>query len=388
MARKNLLIVTEAALENPDAVPLSPADKARVNGVVRTYQNLTPYLNHRYNVRFLTPFDYPGKEEEPHIAIFKRNTPFSLPQQPSIRLVLPSFKDMHQRMTAIKPGHVHIATEGPLGMKAMLYCRMNHLPVTTAFHTNWQQYVQEDGFNIPNVPKYISGPTTLAVMKAFHMSARGTMAATPELKQDLIKLGLDKKKIHLVSRGVDTKTFRCYADDERPVKDPYVLYVGRLAPGKGVERFCALNTPGFKKVVVGTGPSEDKLKRDFPQAHFAGFAQGVELAKYYSGAKFFILPSDTETFGITVIESLACGTPVIALDRGGHVPILSACSGLGVMLPDLQTAFDLAVRQSRMLLPPEALSLVIHETRSWEREAKNFDKMVRTAARHKSIFTI
>jgi len=88
-----LLIVTEAALEDPYASPLSAADKARVNGVFRTYQNLAPHLAEYYDVRFLTPFDYKGPEKGMLRAIFNRNTPFAAPGQDTIRLVVPSAAD-------------------------------------------------------------------------------------------------------------------------------------------------------------------------------------------------------------------------------------------------------------------------------------------------------
>jgi len=377
-SKPTLLIVTEAALEKPDAQPLSDADKARVNGVFRTYQNLAPHLQDFYDVQFLTPFSYGGKERGWLRALFNRNTPFSLPQQPSIRMVLPSARDIAARMKEMAPQHVHVATEGPLGIRALLYCRRNNIPVTTAFHTNWQQYVIEDGFHVPGVPRRMAGKAAQSLLRVFHGSADATMAATPELREELGGWGLDTGRIHIVSRGIDTSTFKPH-DGEAPVAGDYVLNVGRLAPGKGVEKFCALDTGGLKKVVVGTGPLAEKLKAQYPDVHFAGFVQGAELTRYYSGAKLFVLPSDTETFGMTVMESLACGTPVVALDRGGHQPIVNAHAGLGVMKGDLQAAFNAAITNPGQFMPRAEIASFMHRTRSWGSEAVNFHGMIQSA---------
>lgn len=374
--KQNLLIVTEAALENPYANPLSAADRERVNGVVRTYQNLTPHLESQFHVHFLTPFDYPGEEQNAVKALFKKNTPFSIAAQKSIRLVWPSTDDLDQRMTTIRPDHVHIATEGPLGLKTMLYCKARDIPISTAFHTNWQQYLMEDDADVPLIPREFAAWGAKKLLVKFHQAARATMAATPELKDELSSWGLKAQNIHIVSRGIDTNTFKPHPHSDS--KD-YIVCVGRVAPGKGVERFCALDTGAYKKVVVGEGPLLAKLKTQFPSVEFTGFSQGEKLAHYYSGAKLFVLPSDTETFGMTVIESLACGTPVVALNRGGHQPIINDRGGLGVMDGDLQVAFNEAIADPLQFLHPVEMAAYIKERRSWEREARNFSTMVAAA---------
>ena len=383
MKKTRLLIVTEAALENPQAVPLSAADTARVNGVYRTYENLLPHLKDRYHIDMLTPFDYPGEERRIVKGVIKRNTPFAAPGQATIRLVLPSADDMQARIDAMKPDIVHIATEGPLGHAAMACVRKNNVPVTTAFHTNWQQYVMEKGFHLPLVPKHVTAKGVQKLMTIFHRKAGGIMTATPELQGELEQWGLPRDRMYIVSRGIDPSIFRPYAKEIQSEK--YILFVGRLAPGKGAERFCALDTGGVKKIAVGAGPLEQKLRAQFPDVEFAGFASGEKLARYYAGAEIFVLPSDTETFGMTVLESLACGTPVVALDKGGHRPILNAARGLGVMRSDLQEAFNVAVATREMLLPKERMASFIADTHSWNAEADRFGLMIdRVLMQHNS----
>ncbi len=379
--KKRLLFVSEAALENPSAQSLSPLDQARVNGVYRTYENLTPYLKREFDVSFLTPFAYAGPERSIIRALIQRDTPFATPVQKSIRLVWPSAENIRKRLADLAPDHLHIATEGPLGLMAAKVASRIGLRFTTAFHTNWQQYALESGFGIPMVSRKITAALAQKILVNFHRAASATMAATEDLKEQLVGWGLTDKKIHIVSRGIDPTVFRIYPPVTRPLEKPFILYVGRLAHGKGVEKFCALNTPGLEKVVVGAGPLEDQLRRAFPTVNFQGFAQGEMLGQYYSSARFFVLPSDTETFGMTVIESLACGTPVIALDRGGHQPVLRSSNGLGIMAPDLQTAFERAAADQSQFTPRPQMSAFIHRTRSWEAEAENFRAMTEFSKR-------
>jgi len=338
MQKRKLLIVTEAALENPQANPLSAADRERVNGVYRTYQNLLPHLQDYFDVRFLTPFDYKGKEKGFLTAAFNKNTPFAAPGQKSIRLVFPSAADIQKRLNDIKPNHIHIATEGPLGLKVMKQAKKNKIPVSTAFHTNWQQYVLEDGLHVPLLPRRLTGWAVKSLLVSFHKAAQATMAATEDLKRGLVAWGLKPDSVHVVSRGIDTNIFKIYPDSQSPVQEDYILFVGRLSPGKGAEDFCKLNARGLKKVVIGTGPLEKELRKKYPDVDFRGFVQGQDLGRYYSAAKLFVMPSTTETFGMTVLESLACGTPVIAPNVGGHQPIIQARQGLGIVSANLQSA--------------------------------------------------
>ncbi|TAL27551.1 MAG: glycosyltransferase family 1 protein [Alphaproteobacteria bacterium] len=372
-----LLIVTEAALEHPDAVPLSPADMERVNGVVRTYQGLDEPLKQFYDVRYLTPFDYPGEPKKR--GMLHHNRPFPVPQQKSLRTVFPSTRDMDKRIGDLKPAHVHIATEGPMGLRAMNYCKKHGISVSSAFHTNWQQYVKEEGFGIPGVPRDVAAKATLAFLKRFHKKADAVMAATPELKEGLVDWGLKGEKIHLVNRGVDTKIFRPYKPEESPSKEEYIVCIGRVAPGKGVEDFCNLDTRGIRKIVVGTGPIFEELKAKHPEVEWAGYQQGANLGKYYAGAKLFVLPSETETLGMTVMESLACGTPVAALTRGGHQPIINAAPGLGVMKDKLQDAVDSALEHPEQFMPRDKIAAFAHKTMSWAHEAENFHDMAEAA---------
>ena len=105
------------------------------------------------------------------------------------------------------------------------------------------------------------------------------------------------------------------------------------------EAFLACPYPGIK-VVVGDGPARAGLEARFPQALFLGKKTGAELAGCYAGADVFVFPSRTDTFGLVMIEALACGTPVAAYPVPGPLDIVP--DAVGALSEDLTRAIDAA----------------------------------------------
>jgi len=107
---------------------------------------------------------------------------------------------------------------------------------------------------------------------------------------------------------------------------PVLLHVGRVAVEKNIEAFLAADVAGTK-VVVGDGPARAALERRFPDALFLGAQFGDDLAAAYRAADVLVFPSRTDTFGLVMIEALACGTPVAAYPVPGPVDVLAAATG-------------------------------------------------------------
>ena len=96
--------------------------------------------------------------------------------------------------------------------------------------------------------------------------------------------------------------------------------------------------PGTK-VLVGDGPQRGWLEAAYPRSRFLGELHGAALAEAYAGADVFVFPSTTDTFGLVLLESLACGTPIAALPVTGPADILAgAVRGVGVLDTDLRAA--------------------------------------------------
>jgi glycosyltransferase involved in cell wall biosynthesis len=265
----------------------------QVNGVVRTLETLGRDLRSLgWNVRYATPADH---------------STLPLPTYPEIRLALFPRKRLARMIDEFAPDVIHIATEGTIGMSARAICVARNLPFTTSFHTRFPEYVHA---RFP----FISTRTVYRFLRWFHAPATAIMVATPSLKEELETNGFNNLRIW--TRGVDVGHFRPISDATMPFPRPIWLYVGRIAVEKNVEAFLKLDLPGTK-VVIGEGPARASLARACPDAKFLGAKSGEELVRHYAASDVFVFPSLTDTFGLVMLEALACGVPVAAFPVQG-----------------------------------------------------------------------
>ncbi|WP_321929832.1 glycosyltransferase family 4 protein [Paraburkholderia guartelaensis] len=291
---------------------VTDAWEPQVNGVVRTLKNTTRELIALgHQVELLTPLEF-------------RTIP--CPTYPEIKLSLFPKRHLKERISAFGPDAIHIATEGPLGLAARRYAIDHDLPFTTAYHTRFPEYVQAR-FGIPLAATY-------RFLRWFHKPSLAVMAPTPVVKTDLEKFGFTN--VVLWTRGVDLDIFRPMESKVLNTARPIFLYVGRVAVEKNVEAFLKLDLPG-SKWVCGEGPALAELKSRYPQANYLGVLSQPELAKVYAAADVFVFPSRTDTFGLVLLEALACGTPVAAYPVTGPIDVLGT-GGAGSMNDDLREA--------------------------------------------------
>ena len=166
-------------------------------------------------------------------------------------------------------------------------------------------------------------------------AARATLAPTPAIVNDLKQRGF--RGARLWSRGVDLETFSHTGERfDRPAGKPVFLYVGRIAVEKQVDAFLRLDLPG-EKWVAGEGPERRRLQTLYPEARWLGVLSGAALATLYRTADVMVFPSVTDTFGLVMVESMACGTPVAAFPVAGPIDVIGR-SGGGAMHADLREA--------------------------------------------------
>jgi glycosyltransferase involved in cell wall biosynthesis len=141
------------------------------------------------------------------------------------------------------------------------------------------------------------------------------------------------EKVHIVYNGVDTDFFSPSPKMNKGGK-MILLFLGALDLNKGLEYLLR----AFKKIesenkniqlwIAGRGPDEEKIhalvgKLNLRNVKFLGFVPQKSLPSLYSTADAFILPSINEPFGITILESMSCGTPAIATNEGGPKEIIT-----------------------------------------------------------------
>lgn len=270
----------------------------QVNGVVRTLEILGRDLTAMgHEVRYATP---EGRFTLP------------LPTYPEIRLAVFPRRSLERMIDAFGPSAIHIATEGTLGMSARAICMRRSIPFTTSFHTRFPEYVHA---RVPFIPESL----VYQFLRWFHGPARALMVATPSLKREMEAHGFTN--VCLWSRGVDIEMFRPIPEATLPYAKPIWLYVGRIAVEKNVEAFLALDLPGTK-VVIGDGPARASLEKQYKDAKFLGPKTGEDLVRHYAASDVFVFPSRTDTFGLVLLEALACGVPVAAYPVQGPSDVI------------------------------------------------------------------
>lgn len=269
----------------------------QTNGVVRTLAATVQCLQAEgVDVRVISPGDF-------------RSVP--CPTYPEIRLALFAGRRLARELDAYRPDAVHISTEGPLGLAARRWCLRRRLQFTTAYHTQFPEYVRARA----PVPLGVS----YAWMRWFHGAAHRTLVATPSMQQALEQRGL--RNIARWSRGVDAGLFRPRDKTLLPWPRPLWLYFGRVAVEKGIDDFLRLDLPGTK-VVIGDGPARHALEGAYPDVRFLGFRHGEDLARHVAACDVFVFPSRTDTFGLVLLEAMASGLPVAAYPVTGPLDVV------------------------------------------------------------------
>jgi glycosyltransferase involved in cell wall biosynthesis len=286
------------------------------------------------------------------------------PTYPEIRLALFQRRKVAGELDAFAPDCVHIATEGPLGLAARHYCRKRRLSFTTSYHTRFPEYVRARA----PVPLSLS----YAFMRWYHGAAERVLVATDSMQRQLEARGFE----HVVrwSRGVDTNVFRMEPRVTYALPRPIWINVGRVAVEKNIEQFLRLALPG-SKVVVGDGPDRARLEREFPDCHFLGYKFGAELAAQLAGADVFVFPSRTDTFGLVMLEAMACGLPVAALPVTGPTDVVTD-GATGALDEDLARACHRALGLDRETCRRYA------ESRSWQRSTEQFASWLAVLPEH------
>jgi glycosyltransferase involved in cell wall biosynthesis len=314
-----------------DILVCSDAWHDQVNGVVRTYEHLGEQLlsmGHSFDVigpkNFKITVPLIGYEEI-KLAIFAH---FSLPKMIEARL---------------KPNtHIHIATEGPIGRAAAAYCKKNKIPFTTTYHTEFPDYAAK---RIAKHLPFLYTPVRnigIHVVRSFHNQAKTMFVATDSLERKIKSQGFTVPLSRL-TRGVKLNQFR---PGEKTVyknlKGPIAVCVARVAIEKNLEMFFESKWEG-SMVMVGDGPDLEYLKQKYPHVTFVGKKFGEELAEHYRSADLFVFPSKTDTFGMVLVEAMACGLPIAAYPVTGPADIVTQ-DFLGALEEDLSTAMAKAMQ--------------------------------------------
>lgn len=299
--RKTILVITDN-------------DPEQINGVVTTFQNLEIHAGRDgYDIVYIHPGQFPNRPA---------------PGYPEVRLAWP--RGIGDRIEAINPDYIHIATEGPIGFAARWWLDKNFYRYNTSYHTKFPEFLNE----LYGIPHWLS----YAYLRWFHKHSGRVLTTTDTMVRDLKSHGF-RGDIQSWTRGVDREVFGPQLRDRPDDGVVTLLSVGRVSKEKGLDDFCGLEYPNSRKIVVGDGPYRQELQARYPDVEFVGAKRGRELARYYANADVFVFTSRADTFGIVMIEAIASGTPVAGYPVPGPMDIVEP--GItGFVSDDLAEAID------------------------------------------------
>lgn len=296
---------------------------------------------------------------------------------------------MRRRWQRFAPQLVHVATPGPLGWAALRAARVEGVPTSADFRTDFQAYSAH--YRLRWLAPLVQG-----YLKRLHAMADCTFVPTPELAQRLTGLGYIG--VQISGRGVDAKRFSPIwrdawlrqawrADDATVV----LLIVSRLAPEKNIglalaaARQLRRERQNLQMVVVGDGPLRRKLEAAHPDVRFAGIQRGTELARHYASADVFIFPSLTETFGNVTLEAMASGLALVAYNAAAAaVHVQDGVNGC-LASPGDEAEFIAAARRALAASAPDgALRRAARETAlkaDWPSELEAFEQRLCAVAK-------
>ena len=321
-ARLNIALVTETYLPE-------------VNGVAITIGRMVEGLQSRgHHVHMIRPRQ--GKQDVAATAERYAETLVAgmpIPGYPELKSGLPARGRLLKLWTAQRPDIVHIATEGPLGWSALSAARKLKLPVSTDFHTNFQNYTTHYGIGLLQKP-------IAAYLRYFHNKAACTLVPTASLQRELELDGY--QNVRVVARGVDAELFNPSKRDmalrtswDADENTPVVMLVSRIAAEKNLpvvfQAFAKMREVDSraKLVIVGDGPARAELQKQHPEVIFTGMQTGEALAKHYASGDIFLYPSLTETYGNVTVEAMSSGLATLAYDyAAAHQHIRHDVNGL------------------------------------------------------------
>ena len=315
---------------------VTDAWQPQVNGVVTTLVEL---------VREMEALGH--QVEVIHTGLFNTRP---CPGYAGIDLAVRPEKTLTRRLDAIGADVIRLATEGPLGWAARRYCLRRKLAFTTTYHTRFPEILKV----AIKLPLWIG----YAIFRHFHAPSSGVLVPTENVLHMLQARRFEN--LRNWTHGVDVRLFQ-YQEEPKVhaplgvLARPVSLFVGRVSYEKNIEAFLQMDVPGTK-VVCGVGPLEAGLRERYPHVRWLGVLPRDVLAQVYAAADVFVMPSRSETFGLVMLEAMACGTQVAAYPVDGPLEVVGQPPCGGALQTDLARAWYEALAIPRHAARARALA--------------------------------
>jgi len=289
----------------------------KIDGIVTMISSTVECLRARGDEVLL--FAPAGGPEELHGArvIGLPSSPF--PFYPELRVAVPRAA-MRRHIEEFQPDVLHLFEPSLLGIGGIYYAQVMHIPLVISYHTNLPAYLSYYRLGFLQ-------SATWKLMRIRHGRADLNLCTSTPMMEELAEHNIDR--LALWERAVDADRFhpsrrsaemRSTLSQGEPQK-PLLLFVGRLCAEKNIGslRSVLRAIPDLRLAIVGDGPMRHELEKHFRDTptYFAGYLRGEALAGAFASSDLFVMPSETETLGLVLLEAMASGCPVVACRAGG-----------------------------------------------------------------------
>ena len=223
-----------------------------------------------------------------------------------------------------RPDLIHSISPGFLLFASIYYARRHSVPLVMSYHTHIPVYARTYGMGLLESASWLA-------LRIVHSLADLTLTTSPQLADELRdhgiprvgvwRKGIDVERFHPRYRSDDFRRTRMMAGDAKE-GDFLLAYIGRLGAEKRLSEIKQMMDrlpDDVRLCVVGKGPEESRLRALFDERRtvFTGQLSGDDLSHAFASADCFVMPSDSETLGFVVLESMASGVPVVGCRAGG-----------------------------------------------------------------------
>jgi glycosyltransferase involved in cell wall biosynthesis len=314
------------------------------NGIVASIDSLAAALRARgHEAVFVTP-EMPAYRDEPGVI---RVPSLPLPTRTAYRLTIPM---LPRSLGPLSIVHTHSPfVTGWLGARA---ARRARVPLVFTYHTQLEEYAHY----VPFEANATRGAAT-RLTRSYANSVDAVIVPTASMERRLRALGV-RTRIDVIPSGIDVATFASGRRSERlrarlgvGPNEKMVLCVGRLGREKNVElaieAFARLDQTSTRLAILGDGPHREALQRFAARAGvasrttFGGEFVRDALPDAYASADAFLFTSHSETQGLVLVEALAAGAAVVAVDTPVTREVLA---GAGTLVPGDAEALAAALR--------------------------------------------
>jgi len=257
---------------------------------------------------------------------------FNLPHYESYLMRIPSVLKSMEIISQENPDEIYISTPGPVGLIALLIAKLMNIKATGVYHTDFK--MQLDAIDEENGISDL----TEAYTKWFYECMDSIKVPTAEYISLLSQRGFDSSKMSVFRRGIEEDLFYPLENAREILNKKYnleegfnLLYVGRISKDKNLDFMLNIyeillqKYPKLNLIIAGDGPYLKTLKKNnlhLKRLIFADKVARENLNLLYSGSDLFFFPSNTDTFGMVVLEAQACGLPALVSDMGGPKEIV------------------------------------------------------------------